>query len=62
MVDVFICIFVHIKINQQMMERLMPVTWNHRVLLIEEHGGAPGEAGAVQPVKVRSGKGVAPAR
>jgi hypothetical protein len=30
--------FVHIKINQQMMERLMPVTWNHRVLLIEEHG------------------------
>jgi hypothetical protein len=23
--------------------------------------GAPGEAGAVQPVKVRSGKGVAPA-
>jgi hypothetical protein len=30
--------FVHIKINQQMMERLMPVTWNHRVLLIEAHG------------------------
>jgi hypothetical protein len=24
-------------------------------------GGAPGEAGAVQPVKVRPGKGVAPA-
>jgi hypothetical protein len=29
--------------------------------LMEEVCGAPGEAGAVQPVKVRSGKGVAPA-
>jgi hypothetical protein len=34
-------------------------------ILFEDKGevrsGAPGEAGAVQPVKVRSGKGVAPA-
>jgi hypothetical protein len=35
-------------------------------IVLNEHyegdGGAPGEAGVVLPVKVRSGKGVAPAR
>jgi hypothetical protein len=34
----------------------------HRFLSLRVCSRAPGEAGAIQPVEVRSGKGVAPAR